>query len=114
MLHEAHGESLQHQSACAEAVNGLISAHYIDLLGTWVPFRALRAGGGGQGQTVGSVRGKTGEHKEENKRWSPCFCLDKDGCITERKRVRIWSLATKIKKVTGRANAVNVGGALLC
>lgn len=44
VLHEAHGESLQHQSPCTEVVNGLISPHYSDLLGTWVSFRALRAG----------------------------------------------------------------------
>lgn len=47
VLCKAHGESLQHQSACTKVVNGLISAHYSDLLGTWVPFRALRAGGWG-------------------------------------------------------------------
>lgn len=47
VLCKAHGESLQHQSACTEVVNWLISAHYSDPSGTWVPFRALRVGGAG-------------------------------------------------------------------
>lgn len=42
----AHGESLQHQSAYTEVVNWLISTHYIDPLGTWVPFKTLKARGG--------------------------------------------------------------------
>ena len=60
VLCKAHGESLQHQSACTKVVNGLISAHYSDLLGTWVPFRALRAEG--WGETLGRVRGTARKH----------------------------------------------------
>lgn len=54
VLCKAHGESLQHQSACTEVVNWLISAHYSDPSGTWVPFRALRARGGKGGGSWGS------------------------------------------------------------
>lgn len=46
----AHGESLQHQSAYTEVVNWLISTHYIDPLGTWVPFKTLKAKGGWAGE----------------------------------------------------------------
>lgn len=61
VLCKAHGESLQHQSACTEVVNWLISAHYSDPLGTWVPFRALRAGG--WGETVDWERGKARKNR---------------------------------------------------
>lgn len=43
------------------------------------PSELLGQGGWVGGQTAGSVRGKTGEYKENNKRWIPCFCPDKDG-----------------------------------
>lgn len=61
VLCKAHGESPRHQSACTKVVNGLISTHYGDLLGTWVPFRALRVEGWGpdSGQGEGQKRGKT-------------------------------------------------------
>ena len=62
VLCKAHGESLQHQSACTEVVNWLISAHYSDPLGTWVPFRALMAEG--VGEVVGWERGKARKNRE--------------------------------------------------
>lgn len=67
VLCKAHGESLQHQSACTEVVNWLISAHYSDPSGTWVPFRALRAGGGRGGRWGGCELGEGQASKKKKK-----------------------------------------------
>lgn len=74
VLCKAHGESLQHQSACTEVVNWLISAHYSDPSGTWVPFRALRAGGG-LGETVSWERGKARKKKKKARATKDKLCV---------------------------------------
>lgn len=74
VLCKAHGESLQHQSACTEVVNWLISAHYSDPSGTWVPFRALRAGGE-LGETVSWERGKARGGKKRGQQKTNCVFL---------------------------------------
>lgn len=63
----AHGESLQHQSAYTEVVNWLISTHYIDPLGTWVPFKTLKAKGVGWRRGTAKQKIKKSE-RESNKR----------------------------------------------
>lgn len=68
VLCKAHGESLQHQSACTEVVNWLISAHYSDPSGTWVPFRALRAGWGESGETASWDEGQASKKEKKRRR----------------------------------------------
>lgn len=75
VLCKAHGESLQHQSVCTEVVNWLITAHYSNPLGTWVPFRAL--GAVGVGWERGTAR-KNRITKRVKKKGKPGFCLAGD------------------------------------
>ncbi|KAK7912991.1 hypothetical protein WMY93_013202 [Mugilogobius chulae] len=65
LCQQVHGKGLHHQSGRTELVNGLISTHYTGLLGTWAPFRALRAVGQGEGKREGWHNGKKANKRSD-------------------------------------------------